>query len=382
MIYADYNATTPLGEKAKDWMAQALELWGNPSSSHRYGRKASELLNKSRESVAELLGCNPNDIVFTSGGSEANTLALMGLALEVGPGFRLLTSLVEHSSIRDTLPLIEKLGGIVQHVAVNSEGQLSLVALQKQIETFKPHLVSLMTANNETGVIFPIPQILQLCESHGCLLHTDAVQGLGKLDPTFYRNAHLVSISAHKIYGPKGVGALIIKKGVSLVATHYGGAQEIKRRGGTENVVGIAGFGGAAREWQETHGSQDLKKIRDYFETFIGKSLDGVSIQGEKEPRIPNTSNFRFQGIASEVLLGALDLEGIFISAGSACSSGSISPSHVLLGMGFSESEAKECVRFSWGQMSGLNTVEEVAEKVIAHVTRIRARNSLKALSK
>lgn len=382
MIYADYNATTPLSEGAKKGMAQALEIWGNPSSSHKCGRKSLELLNKSRESVAALVGVSPNDVVFTSGGSEANTLALLGTALEVGEGFRLLTSKVEHSSIKDTLPVIEKLGGTIQYLPVNSEGQIALSELEKILESFKPHLVSLMTANNETGVIFPIPEILALCEKQGSLLHTDAVQGLGKIDASFYRNAHLVSISAHKIYGPKGVGALLVKKGVKLVSTHYGGSQEIKRRGGTENVIGIAGFGGAAGELLSSEPSQDLQKVRDHFEILLAHGLDGIAIQGTKQPRIPNTSNIRFKEIASEVLLGALDLDGVYISAGSACSSGSISPSHVLIGMGYSENEAKECVRFSWGQSSSLNTVEEVAQKVIAHVNRIRARNSLKDNSK
>lgn len=382
MIYADYNATTPLSEGAKKGMAQALELWGNPSSSHRCGRKSLELINNSRESVSDLVGVNPNDVVFTSGGSEANTLALLGSALAVGKGFRLLTSRVEHSSIKDTLPVIESLGGTVQYLPVNSEGQIALEELEKTLEIFKPHLVSLMTANNETGVIFPIPEILSLCEKHGSWLHTDAVQGLGKLDSSFYRNAHLVSISAHKIYGPKGIGALLVKRGVQLVSTHYGGSQEIKRRGGTENVIGIAGFGGAARELLSFGLTQDLQLARDHFETLLARGLDGIAIQGSKQPRTPNTSNIRFKDISSEVLLGALDLDGIYISAGSACSSGSISPSHVLLGMGYSEREAKECVRFSWGQSSSLNTVEEVAQKVIAHVSRIRARNSLKDISK
>lgn len=382
MIYADYNATTPLSKGAKTWMDKAQELWGNPSSSHRYGRKALELINKSRESVAALVGVSPNDIVFTSGGSEANTMALLGCAFEVGSGFRLLTSKVEHSSIRDTLPLIEKMGGAIQFIPVDSNGQINLDELKKLLIEFRPHLVSLMAANNETGVIFPIPAILQLCEENSSLLHTDAVQGLGKMDSSFYRGAHLVSISAHKIYGPKGVGALIVRKGTKLVSTHYGGSQEIKRRGGTENVIGIAGFGGAVEEFMSQSETRDLAKVRDHFETLLGQGMDGLSIQGAKEPRIPNTSNIRFQGIASEVLLGALDLDSIFISAGSACSSGSISPSHVLLAMGFPEQAAKECVRFSWGQSSTLNSVEEVAQKVIAHVARIRARNALKDLPK
>jgi len=382
MIYADYNATTPLSEGARNWINQAQELWGNPSSSHKVGRKSLELLNKSREAVASLVGVNPNDLVFTSGGSEANTMALLGTAFEIGQGFRLLTSKVEHSSIRDTLPLIEKLGGIVQYIPINPDGQICLAELEKLLGQFRPHLVSLMTANNETGVVFPIPQILELCEKHSAQLHTDAVQGLGKLDSSFYRGAHLVSISAHKIYGPKGAGALLTRKGIKLVSTHYGGSQEIKRRGGTENVLGIAGFGGAAEEMLSQSTPIDLKAIRDHFEKRLAHGLDGISVQGIKEPRIPNTSNIRFKEIASEVLLGALDLDGICISAGSACSSGSISPSHVLLGMGMSEAEAKECVRFSWGRSSSIETVELVAQKVIAHVTRIRARNGAKEISK
>ncbi|NBX68693.1 MAG: cysteine desulfurase [Proteobacteria bacterium] len=381
MIYADYNATTPLSDGAKAWMIKSQELWGNPSSSHRYGRKALELLNNAREQVASMLAVNPNDVVFTSGGSEANTMALLGTALDFGPGFKLLTSKVEHSSIRDTLPLITKMGGTVKFLSVDPNGQINLNELREMLADFKPHLVSLMTANNETGVVFPVPQVLDLCEEHSSMLHTDAVQGLGKLDPSFYRGAHLVSISAHKIYGPKGVGALVIRKGTKLTSTHYGGSQEIKRRGGTENVIGIAGFGGAVEEFMRLERPSDLKSIRDHFESLMGRGMDGISIQGVKEPRIPNTSNIRFHGIASEVILGALDLDGIFVSAGSACSSGSISPSHVLLAMGLSEQAARECVRFSWGRSTNLNSVEEVAQTVIAHVARIRARNELKSSS-
>ncbi|MFM8313578.1 MAG: cysteine desulfurase family protein, partial [Deltaproteobacteria bacterium] len=229
---------------------------------------------------------------------------------------------------------------------------------------------------------FPIPEILELCHKYPCRLHTDAVQGLGKLNPSFYRHADLVSVSAHKIYGPKGIGALIIKKGTPLVATHYGGSQEIKRRGGTENVIGIVGFGGAAAELKNHSPVPSIAEVRDHFESYLGQNLDGMSIQGLKAPRIPNTSNIRFHGIASEVLLGALDLDGISISAGSACSSGSISPSHVLLSMGLSEKEAKECVRFSWGRSSNLGLVEEVAQKVMDHVNRIRARNRAKEVLK
>lgn len=374
MIYADFNASTPLCSASRSAVEKAILEWGNPSSAHGAGRKALELLEKSRAAVANSLQSDPFEVVFTSGGSEANANALIGSYWLRPQDFRLLTSKVEHSSVRDTVELLQTLGAKVEFVPVLSNGALDMSAFEMKLASFEPHLVSLMTANNETGVLFPIPQISEMCKARGIKLHTDAVQAYGKISCAYFSGADFVSISAHKIYGPKGVGALRVKKGEQLVSTHYGGAQEVKRRGGTENVIGISGFGGAIATLSEDADCKFLEAKRNLFETNLKKGLTEISIQGESVTRIPNTSNVRFSGVPNEVLLGALDLEGICVSAGSACSSGSITPSHVLLEMGMSKAEAKECVRFSFGKPTTEEEINSLSERVIAHVTRIRNR--------
>lgn len=375
MIYVDYNATTPLGTGAKNALVEATEFWGNPSSGHALGRKAQHKIEHARAQLAEINYLSPSSVVFTSGGSEANVNAVLGSAFYTGPGFRLLTSRLEHSSIRDLVPLIERLGGKVEFVSVLPSGELDLASFERLLHDFQPHLVSLMTANNETGVLYPIPEIARLCKNAQVAFHTDAVQAFGKVEPKYWEAADFISLSAHKIHGPKGIGALLVKN-QKLIATHYGGAQETKRRGGTENVPGILGFAAACRELPAQETLSKITVLRDGFEQILFKALDGISVQGAKANRICNTSNIRFYGIQSEVLLGALDLEGICVSAGSACSSGSISPSHVLLEMGLTKTEAKECLRFSWGKTSTEEEMQTVAQRVIHHVNRIRERRA------
>lgn len=373
-IYADFNATTPMGALAQIWMAKAFEKWGNPSSSHAHGRQALEMIEESRISVARAVGVSPLEIVFTSGGSEANTLALMGSFLLKSPQMRLLTTTVEHSSIRDTADLLQNRGVPVDYLQVQRSGVFDLEVFRRQVTEFRPTLVSVMAANNETGVIFPLREMFQVCQEQGIVLHTDAVQVFGKVPPEEWNFCDLISITAHKISGPKGIGALIVRRGTPLSATHYGGAQEVKRRGGTENVIGILGFGGAASEMPTVQELENLRNLRDSFEKHLLESLQGVNLNGADVKRIPNTSSIRFEGISSEVLLGALDLEGISVSAGSACSSGSISPSHVLLAMGLSKQEAKESLRFSWGKSTTREDIDTVLQAVVKHVNRIRER--------
>lgn len=373
MIYADFNATTPLGSPARSRMGQAMETWGNPSSTHRVGRQALELMENARAEVAALVGVDPKEVVFTSGGSEANTMALLGSQMQK-PGMRLLTSKVEHSSVRDTVKWLQATGNLVEFVKLRPDGSLDLAAFTEQLAAFRPDLVSLMTANNETGILFPIPEIAEACQKLGIAFHTDAVQALGKLPAAYFNGATLISISAHKIHGPKGIGALIVKRGHQLVPTHYGGSQEIKRRGGTENMVGIAGFGGACAALSTDLSVDQVRGLRDQFESKLRGALDDLTIHGSEIDRLPNTSNIRFAGVAADVLLSALDLDGICVSAGSACSSGSISPSHVLLEMGLEPTAAKECIRFSWGTESTAADIDSVAAVVINHVLRIRAR--------
>lgn len=372
MIYADFNATTPLSEGALRRMELGKDHWGNPSSSHAKGRKANEIIEESRRILAHALEVPASQIVFTSGGSEANTTALLGSLFTQPHSFRLLTSPLEHSSIQDCLPLMQRMGAEVQYAKALPSGGIDLAHLENQLTEFQPHLVSLMTANNETGVVFPVNAIAQLCKKNGAVFHSDAVQALGKLPPNEWLGADLISISAHKIGGPKGAGALIVRHG-KLTATHFGGNQEIKRRGGTENVLGILGFAGAL---SEKRALSAIENLRNRFEEKLRNNLNEIDIQGASQTRVPNTSNVRFHGVRNEVLLSALDLDGICISAGSACSSGSIDPSHVLLAMGLSEEAAKECARFSFGPTSTENDIETIAERVIFHVKRVRERRS------
>lgn len=374
MIYADFNATTKPCDASIKAMEAAMRLWGNPSSAHGTGRNSLELMEKARVSVAESLLSDPFEIVFTSGGSEANTNVLMGSYLLEKETFRLMTSSVEHSSLRDTAKLLESLGVPVEIIPVLPSGEIDLKAFEEKLVSFHPTLVSLMTANNETGVLFPIPEIADKCHALQIKFHTDAVQAYGKISPTFFEKADFVSVSAHKIFGPKGSGALRIRKGEKLISTHYGGAQEVKRRGGTENVIGIAGFGAATLELPDEAALKRLEDLRNLFEAKIKDALTEITIQGEKARRLPNTSNIRFSAVPNEVLLGALDLDGVCVSAGSACSSGSISPSHVLLEMGLSKSEAKESLRFSFGKTTTEDEIHALSTLVINHVNRIRAR--------
>ncbi len=373
-IYADFNGTTPPGSAAIAWMSKALEYWGNPSSVHALGQQARGLLDEARGIVAATCRRKPSEVVFTSGGSEANTMALWGSALGK-TDYRILTSAVEHSSVRDTCTLLAKLGVKIEIVAIKSNGELDWEDFLTKLSQFKPNLISLMTANNETGVLFPIPDIVNEAKARKILVHTDAVQGMGKISAAYWGGADLVSVSAHKIQGPKGVGALLLREGLQLESTHFGGGQETKRRGGTENLMGICGFAGACTGLMA--GAPDhVTALRDRFESELKNTLTGITIMGESAKRLSNTSNIRFSGVFSEVLLSSLDLDGLYISAGSACSSGSLKPSPVLLAMALPESEARECVRFSWGQITMESDVLDAAKLVASHVTRIRERKA------
>ena len=371
-IYADWNGTTPIGQTAQTWMGKAIASWGNPSSIHQVGQAARGLLDEARAEIARVCERKPAEVVFTSGGSEANTMALWGSSL-LKPGFKLLTLPVEHSSVRATCPMVTKQGGTVEKVKIQASGQLNWPDFVTKLEEFQPDLVSIMAANNETGVIYPLPEIIAECRARGVKVHTDAVQAFGKLPASFWNGADLISLSAHKILGPKGVGALLVSEGLQLQSTHFGGSQETKRRGGTENMVGIAGFAGACRELSPAC-QEKLGPWRDAFEAHLTSTLTDISILGRDTRRLGNTSKIWFGGISSEILLGALDLDGLFVSSGSACSSGSLMPSPVMLAMGLTEKEALECLRFSWGPNTTEDDVATAAQLVASHVTRIRER--------
>lgn len=374
-IYADYNATTPLCAGARANMMKAFEIWGNPSSAHHMGRAATQLLEESRAKVAEAAEVLAEEVVFTSGGAEANTICLLG-SRYLGKDFRMVSSGLEHASVRGACDFLVQTGGELRRVKANRDGSLDLEGLDRLFAEFKPHFASFMAVNNETGVIFPIAEIAKICAAHNVVFHTDAVQAFGKVPASHWNMADLISVSAHKVGGPKGAGALIVRRGRKLVCTHFGGSQELKRRGGTQNMLGIAGFAGACLELPAASTLSALEARRNQFETKLKGALPGVHFQGSTQKRVPTTSNLRTEGVTGQILLGALDLDGICVSAGSACSSGSLTPSHVLTEMGLAEAEARECLRFSFSWMAPAGDIDTVADTVIHHVTRIRSRRS------
>ncbi len=375
LIYADHNATTPIAPRAKEAMVLAIENWGNPSSSHGIGRIAREHLEKARTQVANACGVQPKEVVFTSGGSEANAQCLVGAFLNT-PDFRLVSAETEHSSVRDSVCFIEKRGAKVLKARILPSGAVDLDHFRELLREHRPQMVSLMAANNETGVLLPVKSVAELCKEAGALFHCDCVQAFGKMAASEWNCADLISISGHKIYGPKGSGAMIVRGDHKLVALPFGGTQEVKRRGGTQNMIGITGFGAACEDLETSGNFAQLQALRDRFETKLLAELDGTSVNGMEAARAANTSNIRIQGVLSDVLLSILDLAGICVSAGSACSSGSVSPSPVLMAMGLTKEEARECLRFSWGRDTTESDIDTVVGVVAENVRRIRARSS------
>ena len=340
--YFDWNATAPLRPEAKAAMAVALETTGNPSSVHASGRAARRLLEDARQKVAALIGAAPREVVFTSGGTEANALAL-----SPARGDTLLVSTIEHPSVRS--------GGrfaALEDVPVTAAGVVDLVALETLLKGRMRPLVSLMLANNETGVIQPVAEAAMLVHAAGGLLHVDAVQGPGRMACDFKAlGADLMTLSSHKIGGPQGVGALIVRDGLTLDALIKGGGQERGTRAGTENVAGIAGFGAAAEAARLGFAGETVRMaaLRDDLEAGIKAVAPKAIIFGAENPRLPNTTLFSAPGMKAETAVIAFDLEGIAVSSGSACSSGKVALSHVLAAMGVVPELARGAVRVSLG---------------------------------
>jgi cysteine desulfurase len=366
-IYLDHNATTPVAAEVADLMSRALrELWGNASSVHHFGQQAKAAVDDARGHVAALLGGEPAEIVFTAGGTESDNFALRGAAEALEPTGRkhLIASSIEHEAVLKTLAALARRGWRVTLLSVDASGIVSPEALRAAI-TDDTAIVSVMHANNEIGTIQPVAELAQIAKAHGALMHTDAVQSAGKI-PIDVRalGVDLLSISAHKFYGPKGVGALWLRKGIRLTPFMTGGRQERNRRAGTENVPGIVGLGAAARH-ARTMLRDDAVRIgalRDRLEAGVLAAVSGAERNGAAAPRVPNTTNISFQRIEAESLLIGLDLEGIAVSSGSACSSGTLEPSHVLKAMGLPHLRTLSSIRFSLGSA---NTEEEV-DRVIA----------------
>jgi cysteine desulfurase len=342
--YLDWNATAPLRPEAAAAVWEALAGWGNPSSVHRRGRLARRIIERAREQIAGLLGgVDPRDVVFVSGGSEANNLALLGTDRE-----RVLVSAVEHDSVRQALPMAET-------IPVDRDGVVALDALDLLLAADpRPALVSVMFANNETGVIQPVGEIASLARRHGALFHCDAVQAAGRLAlDAGAIGADLISLSAHKLGGPPGVGALVFTGNLELASLLRGGGQERGRRAGTENVPGIAGFAAAAKAAGEEIAAYDrVRALRDELEAEIAAAAPEAAVFGTGAPRLPNTSTIAMPGVAAETQVIAFDLDGVMVSAGAACSSGKVGPSHVLAAMGVEAALAASTIRVSLGWSS------------------------------
>ncbi len=361
VVYLDNNATTALAPEALDAMLPYLSgLYANPSSAYGPAATAKKGVAEARAAVAALLGCGPAEIVFTSGATESNHAAILG-ALSAASGKRhLITSQVEHPSVLLMCRHLERLGMEVSYLPVDSEGRLDLATLPSAIRP-DTALISLLWANNETGAIFPIPEAAAIARSRGVLFHTDATQAMGKI-PMDLRQVpvDLLSCSAHKIHGPKGVGALYVRKGLTLPPLFHG-HQERGRRGGTENVPAIVGFGVAARLHNELEREmRRLAALRDRLERGILAFMPCAQIHAQDTPRLPNTSNIGFATLDGEELLHRLEQAGVLASAGAACAAGGHEPSHVLTAMGLSKTSVLASLRFSLGRYSRAEDVDHL----------------------
>jgi len=384
MIYLDHNARGALRPEARAAILAALDEAGNASSVHGAGRAVRARIENARAQVATLAGAKPSSVVFTSGGTEANALALRGAvqgAQEAGERItRLFVSAIEHDSVRaNAAHLAESAPGLrASEIPVNGHGVVEPEAVRRALMEGKGRaLVSIMTANNETGVVQPLGEIVAAAKSGGALVHIDAVQAAGRITLDFDGlDIDYMALSAHKLGAPPGAGALLLKDDAPYAALIAGGGQEMRRRAGTENAPAIAGFGAAAGTLREFAGEAErVRALRDGFERKLREMAPDAVIFGENAPRLPNTSNFAIPGMVAETAVIALDLDGVAVSSGSACSSGKVAPSHVLAAMGVAEALARCALRVSFGW----NSTENDAERALAALARHRARARAKA---
>jgi cysteine desulfurase len=379
-VYFDYNATTPLAPEVIEAVVRATrDTFGNASSVHHFGQQAKAVLDDARSAVAALIHADPSEIVFTCGGTEADNFAIRGAAEAIEPSGRrhLIASAIEHEAVLNTLKALARRGWRTTLVPVDESGVVSPERLREAIAD-DTALVSVMHANNEIGTIQPIAELATLAHARGALLHTDAVQSAGKV-PVDVRalGVDLLSLSAHKFNGPKGAGALWIKRGTRMQPIVTGGKHERNRRAGTENVPGIAGLGVAAQLAGGKLAAEGPRvgALRDRLEEGILKAVAGTVVNGARGSRVPNTTNISFERVEAESLLIALDLEGIAVSTGSACSSGTLEPSHVLRAMGLSTHRTQNSLRFSLGMFSTAEEVERVIEVLPRLVEKLRNLN-------
>ena len=378
MLYFDHNATTFVAPEVADTMAAAVrQVFGNASSTHREGQLSRHQLEKSRQTVAEFLHASPADFVFTSGGTESNNLAIRGLLRKMSSARpHVITATIEHPSVLESCRELEREGVDVSYVGVNSEGLLDVDEIRRSIRP-ETMLISVMHANNEVGTIQPIREIAEVVRERRdagqvIFFHADGVQAFGKIESDVQQlGVDLYSISGHKIFAPKGIGGLYVRKGTPLRGIQFGGRHERERRAGTENVPGAMAVATAVElcaSASDTH----LSALRDYFEAEVRSRLGDIEVNGAINSRLPNTSNLLFRSVSAEALVIALDMKDVAVSTGSACSSGSVEPSHVLLAMGRSHQEARSSVRFSMGRYNTAEDVRTLIETVVVSVLKLR----------
>ena len=365
--YFDYNATTPVSAEVLQAMLPAMtDVYGNASSIHHFGQAARQKLDESRAQVAALLGAKADEIVFTSGGTEADNLALFGIS-QFGHA---ITTTIEHSAILGASAQLMS----VTKVPVDSRGIVDPADIRKALRP-DTKIISVMHANNELGVIQPIAEIAKIAREVGVVMHSDGVQATGKIPVNVAElGVDLYSLSGHKIYAPKGIGALYVRKGVKLAPMLFGGHHERERRAGTENVPGAVGLGRAA-QWILDHGAEEWAReaaLRDRLERSVLDRVKDSHVNGAGAPRTPNTTNLRFDGIDSDALLIALDLKGFAVSSGSACSSGATEPSHVLMAIGLTKDQGRSSLRFSLGRATTIEQVDALIDAVAECVAHLR----------
>jgi cysteine desulfurase len=377
-VYLDHNATTPLDPLVADRMAQAMrDVWGNASSIHHFGQQAKAALDQARGAVGTLIGADASEIVFTAGGTESDNLAIRGAAEAIEPSGRkhLVASAIEHEAVLNTMKALARRGWRVTLVPVDASGVVSVDRMRDAI-TPDTALVSVMHANNEIGTIQPIAEIAAVAHERGALFHTDAVQSAGKI-PIDVRalGVDMLTIAGHKFYGPKGTGALWMKRGVRLVSPLTGGKQERSRRAGTENVPALVGLGVAAEIAQQKMAGEAprLAALRDRLEAGVLGAVSHTERNGAASPRVPNTTNISIDRVEAESLLIGLDLAGIAVSSGSACSSGTLEPSHVLKAMGLPHARTLGSIRFSLGAANTDADVDRVLEALPPIVEKLRS---------
>lgn len=376
-VYFDYNATTPPSPEVVERVAAATrDLFGNPSSVHHFGQQAKAALDEARSSLAALIKADPSEVVFTAGGTESDNFALRGVAEALEPMGRkhLVASAIEHEAVLNTLKALARRGWRTTLIPVDQTGVVSIDRVREAIAD-DTAIVSVMHANNEIGTIQPIADIAAAAHERGALMHTDAVQSAGKIPIDVKAlGVDLLSLSAHKFNGPKGAGILYVKRGTRMQPILTGGKHERNRRAGTENTPAIVGMGVAAREaiQKMNREAERLAGLRDRLESGILAAVPGTAINGGTSPRVPNTTNISFDRVEAESLLIALDLEGIAVSTGSACSSGTLEPSHVLKAMGFPVHRTQNSLRFSLGLFSTVDEVERVIDTLPRLVEKLR----------